>query len=125
MPEGEVPEPGEDDVVIFAKPVAEGPEASWLAGADSLAVRPGPNPFNPETTLRFQLPAAAPVTLTIHNTAGQRVVELIHGQVLTAGLHERVWFGTDRADRPVASGLYLYRLVAGDRVRVGKLALIR
>ncbi len=125
MPEGEVPEPGEDDVVVFAKPVAEGAEASWLAGADSLAVRPGPNPFNPETTLRFQLPAAAPVTLTIHNTAGQRVVELIRGEVLTAGLHERVWSGTDQSDRPVASGLYLYRLVAGDQVRVGKLALIR
>ena len=125
MPEGEVPEPGEDDVVLFAKPVAEGPEASWLAGADSLAVRPGPNPFNPETTLRFQLPEAAPVTLTIHNTAGQRVVELVRGEILTAGLHERAWSGTDEAGRPVASGLYLYRLVAGKQVRVGKLALIR
>ena len=125
MPEGEVPEPGEDDVVVFAKPVAEGPEASWLAGADSLAVRPGPNPFNPETTLRFQLPEAAPVTLTIHNTAGQRVVELVRGEILTAGLHERAWSGTDEAGRPVASGLYLYRLVAGKQVRVGKLALIR
>ena len=124
MPEGEVPEPGED-VVVFAKPVAEAPEASWLAGADSLAVRPGPNPFNPETTLRFQLPEAAPVTLTIHNTAGQRVVELIRGEILTAGLHEGVWSGTDPAGRPVASGLYLYRLVAGKKVRVGKLALIR
>ena len=125
MPEGEVPEPGEDEVVVFAKPVADGPEGGWLAAADSLAVRPGPNPFNPETTLRFQLPAAAPVTLTIHNTAGQRVVEMIRGEILTAGLHERVWFGTDEVGRPVASGLYLYRLVAGDQVRVGKLALIR
>ena len=125
MPEGEVPEPGEDDVVVFAKPVAEGPEAGWLAGADSLAVRPGPNPFNPETTLRFQLPEAAPVTLTIHNTAGQRVAEMIRGEILAAGLHERAWSGTDQAGRPVASGLYLYRLVAGDQVRVGKLALIR
>ena len=124
MPEGEVPEPG-DDVVVFAKPVAEEPEVEWLAGADSLAVRPGPNPFNPETTLRFQLPEAAPVTLTIHNTAGQRVAEMIRGEILAAGLHERAWSGTDEAGRPVASGLYLYRLVAGDQVRVGKLALIR
>ena len=88
-------------------------------------MRPGPNPFNPETTLRFQLPEAAPVTLAIHNTAGQRVVELIRGEILNAGLHERVWLGTDEADRPVASGLYLYRLVAGQQIRVGKLALIR
>ncbi len=125
MPEGEVPEPGEDDLVVFAKPVAEGPAASWLAGADSLAVRPGPNPFNPETTLRFQLPEAGPVTLAIHNTAGQVVAELIRGEILEAGLHTRVWSGTDEAGRPVASGLYLYRLVAGGQVRVGKLALIR
>ena len=125
MPEGEVPEPGEDDVVVFAKPVADGPEASWLAGADSLAVRPGPNPFNPSTTLHFQLPEAGPVTLTVYNVAGQVVAELARGEVLEAGLHAREWFGTDEADRPVASGLYLYRLVAGDRVRVGKLALIR
>ncbi len=125
MPEGEVPEPGEDDVVVFAKPVAEGPEASWLAAADSLAVRPGPNPFNPSTTLHFQLPEAGPVTLTVYNVAGQVVAELARGEVLEAGLHAREWFGTDEADRPVASGLYLYRLVAGDRVRVGKLALIR
>ena len=125
MPEGEVPEPGEEDVVIFAKPVAEGLEAGRLAAADSLAVRPGPNPFNPETTLRFQLPEGAPVTLTIHNMTGQVVAELVRGQVLAAGLHALVWFGTDAADRPVASGLYFYRLVAGDRVRVGKLALIR
>ena len=126
VPEGEVPEPGEDDVMVAAKPAAAaGPEAGGLAAADSPAVRPGPNPFNSETTLRFQLPEAAPVTLTIHNTAGQRVTELVRGQILAAGLHSVVWFGTDQAERPVASGLYLYRLVAGDQVRVGKLALIR
>ena len=125
MPEGEVPEPGEDDVVFFAKPVAEGPGVQWLAGTDSLAVRPGPNPFNPETTLRFQLPEAAPVTLTVYNMAGQVVAELVRGEVLEAGLHEREWSGTDERGRPAASGLYLYRLIAGGQVRVGKLALIR
>ncbi len=68
---------------------------------------------------------AGPVTLTVYNVAGQVVAELARGEVLEAGLHAREWFGTDEADRPVASGLYLYRLVAGDQVRVGKLALIR
>ena len=47
MPEGEVPEPGEDDVVFFAKPVAEGPGVQWLAGTDSLAVRPGAESVQP------------------------------------------------------------------------------
>ena len=124
MPEGEVPEPGEDEVVVVAKPVAEGP-AGWLAAADSLAVRSAPNPFNPSTTMHFQLPEAGPVTLTVYNTAGQVVARLVRGEVLEAGLHAREWHGTDERGRLLASGLYLYRLIAGGQVRVGKLALIR
>ncbi len=124
MPEGEVPEPGEDEVVVVAKPVAEGP-AGWLAAADSLAVRSAPNPFNPSTTLHFQLPEAGPVTLTVYNVAGQVVAELARGEVLEAGRHAREWHGTDERGRALASGLYLYRLIAGGQVRVGKIALIR
>ncbi|MCY3735073.1 MAG: fibronectin type III domain-containing protein [Gemmatimonadaceae bacterium] len=124
MPEGEVPEPGEDEVVVVAKPVAEGP-AGWLAAADSLAVRSAPNPFNPSTTLHFQLPEAGPVTLTVYNVASQVVAELVHGEILDAGLHAREWYGTDEHGRPLASGLYLFRLIAGGQVLTGKLALIR
>ena len=125
MPEGEVPEPGEEEVVVVAKPVAEGAEAGWLAAAGSLAVRSAPNPFNPSTTLHFQLPEAGPVTLTVYNVAGQVVAELADGEVLQAGRHAREWHGTDERGRTLASGLYLYRLIAGGQVRVGKLALIR
>ena len=124
MPEGEVPEPGEDEVMVVAKPVAEG-LAGWLAAADSLAVRSAPNPFNPSTTLHFQLPEAGPVTLTVYNVAGQAVAELARGEVLQAGRHAREWHGTDERGRALASGLYLYRLIAGGQVRVGKIALIR
>ncbi|MCY3735846.1 MAG: T9SS type A sorting domain-containing protein, partial [Gemmatimonadaceae bacterium] len=124
MPEGEVPEPGEDEVVVVAKPVAEGP-AGWLAAADSLAVRSAPNPFNPSTTLHFQLPEAGPVTLTVYNTAGQVVARLVRGEILGTGLHAREWYGTDEHGRLLASGLYLYRLIASGQLRVGKLALIR
>ncbi len=124
MPEGEVPEPGEDEVVVVAKPVAEGP-AGWRAAADSLAVRSAPNPFNPSTTLHFQLPETGPVTLTVYNVAGQVVAELVRGEILEAGLHAREWHGTDERGRLLGSGLYLYRLIAGSQVRVGKFALIR
>ena len=65
------------------------------------------------------------MTLTVYNMAGQVVAELVRGEVLEAGLHEREWSGTDERGRPAASGLYLYRLIAGGQVRVGKLALIR
>ena len=53
------------------------------------------------------------------------VAELADGEVLQAGRHAREWHGTDERGRPLASGLYLYRLIAGGQVRVGKLALIR
>ncbi len=64
------------------------------------------------------------MTLTVY-TAGQVVAELARGQVLEAGRHAREWHGTDERGRPAASGLYLYRLIAGGRGRVGKIALIR
>ena len=53
------------------------------------------------------------------------MAELGRGEVLEAGLHAREWHGTDERGRPLASGLYLYRLIAGQQIRVGKLALIR
>lgn len=112
-------------MVVVAKPVAERAKAGWLAAADSLAVRPAPNPFNPSTTLHFQLPEAGPVTLTVYNVAGQVVTELAGGEVLEAGLHAREWQGTDERGRTLASGLDLYRLITGGQVRVRKLALIR
>ena len=120
--EGEPDTPMEDesDDTATAKPVAGG-----LAGPAALHVTTAPNPFNSSTTLHFQLPEASPVTLTVYNVAGQVVAELARGEVLEAGLHEREWYGTDDHGRAAASGLYLYRLIAAEGVRVGKLALIR
>ena len=117
---------GEPDTPMEPDP---GPSAKLVAaafdGSEALEARPAPNPFNPSTTLHFQLPEAAPVTLTVYNVAGQVVAELARGEVLEAGLHAREWHGTDEQGRTLASGLYLYRLIAGGQVRVGKLALIR
>ena len=90
-----------------------------------LAAIPAPNPFNPSTTLHFQVPEAAPVWLTIHNTSGQVVSTLLHGAELQAGIHARVWDAHDDRGRPAASGLYLYRLSAGRRIFVGKVVLLR
>ena len=118
--EPDTPMDDESDDTATAKPVAGG-----LAGPAALHVTTAPNPFNSSTTLHFQLPEASPVTLTVYNVAGQVVAELARGEVLEAGLHEREWYGTDDHGRAAASGLYLYRLIAAEGVRVGKLALIR
>ncbi len=78
-----------------------------------------PSPFNPSTTIRYGLPHASFVTLTIYNTLGQQVARLVNEQQ-QAGYHETVF----RGDR-LASGVYFYRLQAGDFVASKKLLLLK
>jgi hypothetical protein len=68
-----------------------------------------PNPFNPSTTIRFSLPQAQHVRLTVHDVRGALVRTLVSG-AQTAGLHEVVWDGRSDDGKPVASGTYLYRI---------------
>ncbi|HOX25339.1 MAG TPA: DUF6345 domain-containing protein [Candidatus Krumholzibacteria bacterium] len=68
-----------------------------------------PNPFNPRTTISFGLPAAGHATLRVMDVRG-RLVQTLVDESLPAGRHARIWSGTDDGGRPVASGVYLYRL---------------
>jgi len=86
----------------------------------SLDVRNYPNPFNPSTTISFTLANAAPVTLTVHDTAGQVAATLIDGTPMDTGRHEVVFDGSG-----LASGLYFYRINAGAAVKTGKMALVK
>ena len=83
-----------------------------------------PNPFNSGTIIRFALPAADEVDLALYNLAGQQVMRLAQGR-RAAGSYTVRWDGRDEAGRELASGLYLYRLRAGDRVETRKLLLLR
>ncbi|NKB65855.1 MAG: T9SS type A sorting domain-containing protein [Candidatus Latescibacteria bacterium] len=83
-----------------------------------------PNPFNSGTTIRFSLPTAAPVELELFNLAGQKVATLAQG-LRPAGSYTLGWDGRDEEGRELASGLYLYRLQAGQRVETRKLLLLR
>jgi hypothetical protein len=78
-----------------------------------------PNPFNPTTEIRFDLAAAAKVELSIFNTLGQRVATLIN-ESRPAGSYRVSWDGSG-----AASGIYLYRLRAGDLVETRKMVLVR
>ena len=71
-----------------------------------------PNPFNPSTMIRFDLPQAGEVELTIYDMAGRRVRTLVQ-ETRAAGSHEVFWHGTDDRGLRVATGVYLYRLRAG------------
>lgn len=83
-----------------------------------------PNPFNPETTIRFSLKQAMPARLSIYNLKGQLVKTLVDGQ-LTEGMHNAVWNGKDNNNRSVASGVYFYRLKAGSYVSTRKMILTK
>lgn len=84
-----------------------------------------PNPFNPRTTLAFDLPQAAPqVSLRLYDLHGRLITALIDGP-LPAGRHGVVWNGADDAGRAVASGVYVSVLETPLGRASGKLTLVR
>jgi hypothetical protein len=83
-----------------------------------------PNPFNPVTTIRFDLPEASAVRLEIIDVGGRRVTTLIEGE-LGAGSHAVEWRGLDAAGRRVTSGVYLYRLTATGAGQMRKMLLLQ
>ncbi len=84
-----------------------------------------PNPFNPQTNIRFETPSQTDVTLVIHDLAGRRIRTLINGESYAPGRHEVNWNGTDQVGRNLASGIYLVRMVAGKFERSQRLTLLR
>jgi hypothetical protein len=93
------------------------PEAARLC-------RPYPNPFNPTTTFRLELPDETEVELRIYSVTGQFVCTLVNRR-MSAGVHEVHWEGLNEAGSRVGSGVYLYRLSAGDKSDSGKLILLQ
>ena len=83
-----------------------------------------PNPFNPRTTIFFELPEAGSARLRIFDLAG-RLVELRDFSDLPAGRTEFQWDGRDRHGRTVTSGLYFYRLDSGPLSTTRRMSLIR
>ncbi len=72
-----------------------------------------PNPFNSSTLITYFLPQRATVRLAVYDLRGRLVTELGSG-TYEAGLHSLTWHGLDTDGRPVASGIYLYRLISPD-----------
>ena len=119
---------GESPMSEYTVPAEEQRSAKLAADfADStgFGVLTAPNPFNSQTMIFLALPEEMPVTLTVHSITGQTVARLYESAVLEAGVHTIQWEGTDDEGRSLGSGIYLFRLVAGPHVRVGKMALIR
>jgi len=84
-----------------------------------------PNPFNPATRISFSLPKAAEVRLEIFNILGQRIVTLLDGDLMRAGEHTVRWDGYIQSGHIAASGIYFYRLKAGDAVDSKKMIMLK
>ena len=78
-----------------------------------------PNPFNPTTVISFELRDASLVSLVVYDIGGHEVTTLLNGW-RDAGVHEVMFDGTE-----LASGVYLYKLKAGDFTASGKMVLVK
>jgi FlgD Ig-like domain len=97
-------------------------DAPALGAAEAL--RAVPNPFNPRTSLRFELAKAGRTTLEIFDGRGRRVRQLYSGE-LSAGAHTIQWDGRDDRGQSCASGAYFVQLQQGTRHEARRLALVR
>lgn len=83
-----------------------------------------PNPFNPQTQIKFALPKDMDLIIDIFNVKGEHIAQLFDGR-LSAGEHSLVWNGLNQQGHQVSSGLYLYRLESAIAVKTGKMLLVR
>jgi hypothetical protein len=114
-----IPIEGQDCVVIIhkgpAKLSAETPTEFSLSSNY-------PNPFNPATSISFNLPNPASWTLKIYNVAGQ-LVKTLEGY--SSGQMSVIWNGKDNSGNEIASGIYFYKLSAGDFTATKKMVLTK
>jgi hypothetical protein len=83
-----------------------------------------PNPFNPDTTIKFSLKETGQVRLDIFNTKGQKVTTLVNSN-LEKGQHQINWDGKDDNGKAVTSGIYYYKMTTKDFSNIKKMMLIK
>lgn len=95
-----------------------------LAEAQILSLSNYPNPFNPNTTISYTLPAKGHVELNIYNIRGQLIKHLVDDNK-KEGTHTVLWDGKDDKDRAIASGIYIYRISSGSKQMFGRMMLLK
>ena len=117
---------GKLDVAAFLQ------EPPTVVAAEPGVVRPAglsleqnyPNPFNGRTSISYNLPGPGAVELILYDLLGQPVRRLV-SEYKAAGSHETTWDGSDDEGKQVASGVYLYKLEAGDQLLSRRLVFVR
>jgi len=101
-----------------------------VTGVGAPARRPvlhaaAPNPFNPSTTIAFELPRRCAVRLLVFDVSGHRVRTLLDGESVAEGRHQIVWHGRDDVGRRVSSGTYFYMLAVEDHAETRRMLLVK
>ncbi|MCB5231065.1 MAG: T9SS type A sorting domain-containing protein [Candidatus Cloacimonas sp.] len=94
-------------------------DANLMITPSTIVLNNYPNPFNPETTISFNLPMASEVGLSIYNIKGQLIEKVVNSS-MEAGQHKVVWNGND-----VSSGLYFYKLTTPEGSLINKMMLLK
>lgn len=102
---------------VWKNPTATNPTAFDLA-------QNYPNPFNPSTQIRYQLAKSTPVKLTVFNVLGKEIATLVN-QKQQSGSYTVTWDGRDNSGALVGSGVYFYRIEAGDFVKTQKMMFVK
>lgn len=114
----------EDYLILVDSPTSGTHEVDGPGVRELVLEAAQPNPFNPSTTIAWAMPVAMPVQVMVHDSGG-RVVRRLIDRALNAGHHTVVWDGEDDAGRPVGSGVYFVKVVAGNEARTTKVMLAR
>ena len=83
-----------------------------------------PNPFNPITNIKYDIPENTHVTISVYNTLGQHVIDLVNEEQ-AAGYYHMQWNGLSKQGTPVGSGLYFYRLTTSDFTQTEKMTYLK
>ncbi len=118
---GPTPLPG----VSSSRDASERVSAAPARRSGALLEANAPNPFNPSTTLAFELFEPGAAELDVYDVAGRHVRRLAHGAWREAGRHEVVWDGRDEHGAQVAAGVYVYRLRVGSLEQTRRMVLLK
>jgi len=83
-----------------------------------------PNPFNPETTISYELNIESKIELKIYNVKGQKIKTLL-SEIQTTGTHSVIWDGRDNKGEMVSSGIYFYLIDSENEQHIRKMLLLK